>query len=269
VTEADTEAALPVAVVSQSFAERYWPGQDPLGRRFRVGLLGSQVVAAMGALQERTVVGVVGDVKVRGLERRSEPQVYLPYRQHPDGVMGYYVPKDLVVDSEEEPATLVPALRRIIAGADPEVPVSDVRSLAAVVEGQTAPRRTQLGVLGGFATLAVLLAGLGIHGLLAFTVSSRAPEIGVRVALGAAGSHVLRLVLGRAFLLGLAGTAAGLLLAYAAGRGLETLLAGVSPHDGPTFLAAAAVAMATVVAGSLLPALRALHVDPLALMRAE
>lgn len=269
VGEADTEAALPVALVSQSFAERYWPGQDPLGRRFRIGLLGSQVVAAMGAFQERTVVGVVGDVRVRGLERASEPQVYLPYRQHPDGVMGFYVPKDLVVKSAEEPATLVPALRRIIARADPDLPVSDVRSLAAVVEGQTAPRRTQLRVLGGFAALAVLLAALGIHGLLAFAVSSRSLEIGVRMALGAGRRDILGLVLGRGFLLAVAGVSVGVALAYAAGRSLEALLAGISPRDPFTFLGAVAVALSTTLIGSALPALRALRVDPLAAMRAE
>jgi predicted permease len=269
VSDADTEASLPVAVVSESFAERHWPGQDPLGRRFRFGLLGLEQLAAMGSSQERTVVGVAGDVKVRGLERASEPQVYLPHRQHPDGVMGFYVPKDLVVRSSPEGATLVPALRRIIAGVDPDVPVSDVRSLGAVVEQETAARRTQLRVLLGFAALAMLLTALGIHGLLAFTVSSRAAEIGVRVALGAARSEVLRLVLVRVLRLGLAGSAAGLGLAYAAGRGLETLLAGVSPHDAPTFLVAGALAMTTVVAGGLQPALRALRVDPLIAMRAE
>jgi putative ABC transport system permease protein len=269
VSDADTEASLPVAVVSESFAERHWPGQDPLGRRFRFGLLGLEQLAAMGSSQERTVVGVAGDVKVRGLERASEPQVYLPHRQHPDGVMGFYVPKDLVVRSSPEGATLVPALRRIIAGVDPDVPVSDVRSLGAVVEQETAARRTQLRVLLGFAALAMLLTALGIHGLLAFTVSSRAAEIGVRVALGAARSEVLRLVLVRVLRLGLAGSAAGLGLACAAGRGLETLLAGVSPHDAPTFLVAGALAMTTVVAGGLQPALRALRVDPLIAMRAE
>jgi putative ABC transport system permease protein len=269
VSDRDDLAALPVAVVSESFVERYWPGQDPLGRRFRFGLLGLEQLPEAGPFQDRTVVGVVGDVRVRGLERASEPQVYLPHRQHPDGMMGFYVPKDLVVRSSMEPATVVPALRRIIAGADPEVPVSDVRGLAAVVEGETAARRAQLKVLLGFAGLATLLTALGIQGLLAFTVSSRAPEIGVRLALGAARSHVLQLLLGRVLLLGLLGSAAGLSSAYAAGRGLEALLAGVSPHDAPTFLTAGAVAMAAVVTGALAPALRALRVDPLMVMKAE
>jgi putative ABC transport system permease protein len=234
-----------------------------------MGLLGSQVVAAMGAFQERTVVGVVGDVKVRGLERASEPQVYLPYRQHPDGVMGFYVPQDLAVKSEEEPATLVPALRRIIAQADPDLPVSDVRSLAAIVEGQTAPRRTQLRVLGGFAALAVLLAALGIHGLLAFAVSSRSQEIGVRMALGAGRKEILDLVLRRWLRLGLVGASLGLVLAYAAGRSLEALLAGVSPRDPATLLGAVAVALATTLLGSARPALRALRVDPPTVIRSE
>jgi putative ABC transport system permease protein len=269
VSESDTAASLPVAVVSTSFAGRYWPGLDPVGRRFRFGLLGLERLSDMEGAQERTVVGVVGDVRVRGLERASEPQVYLPHAQHPDGVMGFYVPKDLVVRSSSDPAALVPALRRIVAAADPEVPVSDVRGLAAVVEDETVARRTQLYVLLGFAGLAVALTAIGIHGLLAFSVSSRAAEIGVRVALGAARSDILLFVLGRAVLLGLAGAAAGLSLAVAAGRGLASLLAGVSPNDAATFLLAGAVAMAAVAAGGLVPALRALRLDPISTMRAE
>ena len=269
VTEADTEGALSAAVVSESFAARYWPGEDPLGRRFRFGLLGGTRLAVLGAFQDRTVVGVVGDVRVRGLERTSEPQVYLPYLQAPEGAMGWYTPKDLVVRSQLDTAALVPALRRIIARADPDQPVSDVRPLSEIVETETAPRRVQVRVLGAFAGLALLLAGIGIHGLLAFTVSSRRPEIGVRLALGATREDVLGLVLRHGLRLGATGAALGLALAFAAGRGLEALLAGVSPRDLATFLAAAGVAVSTALLGSLLPAVRATRVDPLTVMRAE
>ena len=122
VAEADTGTALQVAVVSESFAERYWPGQDPLGRRFHFGLLGSTDGRSLGAFQDRTVVGVAGDVKVRGIERNSEPQVYLPYLQQPDASMGYYAPKDLAVKLTGDPASLLPALRKIVARADPAQP---------------------------------------------------------------------------------------------------------------------------------------------------
>lgn len=269
VAEADTGAALQAAVVSESFAERYWPGQDPLGRRFHFGLLGSTDGGSGDSFQNRTVVGVAGEVKVRGIERESEPQVYLPYRQQPDAAMGWYAPKDLAVKLTGDLASLLPALRKIVARADPAQPLSDVRTLSSIVEAETAPRRVQVRVLGAFAAAALLLAGIGIHGLLAFTVEGRAQEIGVRMALGASRRDILRLVLRHGVGLGLAGVSLGLALAFAAGRGLEALLAGVSPRDAVTFLAAAGLAVSMAVLGSLLPALRAIRVDPLTVMRAE
>ncbi len=269
VSDADTAGALQVAVVSRSFVERYWPGQNAIGRRFRFGLLGGETITAARPFQDRTIVGVVGDVKVRGLERRSEPQAYLPHRQQPEDAMGWYTPQDLAVRHTGDAASLVPALRRIVGRADPAQPVADVRTLETILEGQTAPRRVQVRVLAGFAALAVLLAGVGIHGLLAFVVASRSREIGVRRAVGARTRDILGLVLRQGLRLGGAGVALGLGLAYAASRSLEVLLAGVSPRDSATFALSAAVAVATALAGSLLPAWRAARVDPLTVIRVD
>ncbi len=257
VSESDSREARFVAVVSESFTQRYWPGQDPLGRRFHFGF------------QERVVAGVVGDVRVRGLEGTSEPQVYLPYQQVPDGGLPWYAPKDLVVRSSLEHGALLPAIRRAIARADPRLPISDVRTLAEIVEAETAPRAVQVRVLGAFAAVAALLAGIGIHGLLAFAVSNRTQEIGVRIALGARSADILTLVLRQGARLATAGVALGVGLAYAAGRALEALLAGVSPRDSATFLAAVGLSLGMAIAGSLLPALRAVRVDPLTAIRAE
>ena len=269
VSEADAAGALSAAVVSESFVRRYWPGQEPLGRRFRFGLLGGGTIGTLGPFQDRTIVGVVGDVKVRGLERESEPQVYLPYLQQPEDAMTWYTPQDLAVKYGGDAGALVPALRRIVARADPSQPVADVRTLETVVETETAPRRVQARVLSAFAAVAVLLAGIGIHGLLAFTVASRSQEIGVRRALGAGTGDILRLVLGHGLRLGGAGIGLGLALAWAAGHSLEALLAGVSPRDAVTFATAAGLAVATALAGSLLPAWRAARVDPLKAIRVE
>jgi predicted permease len=269
VSETDAAAGLQVAVVSESFAARYWPGQDAIGRRFRFGLLGGGTISVIGAFQDRTVVGVVGDVKVRGLERRSEPQVYLPYRQQPENAMGFYTPQDLAVKYTGDPGALVSALRRVVARVDPQQPVADVRTLEAIVETQTAPRRAQVRVLSAFAALAVLLAGIGIHGLLAFTVASRSREIGVRRALGAQPRDILRLVVGQGLRLAAIGLLLGLAFAWAAGRSLEALLAGISPVDSATFAIAAGLAVTTAVAGSLLPAWWATRVDPLEVIRVE
>jgi putative ABC transport system permease protein len=269
VSETDTAAALSVAVVSESFVERYWPGQNPIGRRFRFGLLGGGTISRLGSFQDRTVVGVVGDVKVRGLERRSEPQVYMPYLQQPEDAMGWYTPQDLAVKFGGDPAALVPALRRIVARADPAQPVADVRTLESIVETQTAPRRVQVRVLSAFAAVAVLLAGIGIHGLLTFTVASRSQEIGVRRALGARTGDILHLVVRHGLRLAGVGVGLGLVLAYLAARSLEALLAGVSPQDAATFAAAAGLAIVAALAGSLLPAWRAARVDPLKVIRVE
>lgn len=257
VAETDTHDAPFVAVVSDSFVRRNFPGENPLGRRFTFGF------------HDRTVVGVVGDIKVRGLEVSSEPQVYLSYQQADDGEIIGYVPKDLVVRTSGPPGRAVPAIRDIVRRVDAQIPLSDIRPLSEIVRAETAPRRVQAWVLVAFAGIAVLLAGAGIHGLLALTVSSRLREIGVRMAMGACPRDILRMVLRQAAVLAGAGVALGVLVAYAAGRAMQALLAGVSPGDAATFAAAVALSVATALLGSLLPALRAVRVDPMAVMRAE
>ncbi|PYQ05872.1 MAG: permease [Acidobacteria bacterium] len=255
--DSDTREAPFVAVVSESLAERHWPGQDPIGRRFRFG----------GA--DRTVVGVVGDIRVRGLERTSEPQVYLAHQQVADSSIIGYTPKDLAFRASGPPLDLLPSVRSIIHRADPQQPISDVRLLSDIVEGETAPRRIQVRVLAAFAAVAFFLAAIGLHGVLSFAVTSRAPEIGVRIALGARSADILSMVLREALQMAAVGLGLGLLLAYIAGRGMEALLAGVRPADAATFLAATGLSALMTLAGSLLPAVRAVHVNPVDVMRLE
>jgi predicted permease len=255
--ESDTLDTPLAAVVSESFVRRYWPDEDPLGRHFKM------------ALHERTVVGVVGDIRVRGLERTSEPQVYVPYRQTQDVWLGGYGPKELVIRSATGPGTLLPAVRRIVRGADPEQPLSDVRMMADIVEEQTASRAAQVRVLGAFAAIAFLLAGVGIHGLLQFAVSRRTQEIGVRIALGAQRSEIVKMIVRQGALLAGIGVAPGVVLAYAAGRTLEGLLAGVKPGDAATFASAIGLCVLMTVLGSLLPAIRAVRIDPIQAIRSE
>jgi predicted permease len=257
VADSDTLASPYVAVVSESFGKQLWPGENPIGKHF------------FFAFEERTVVGVVGDIRVRGLERQSEPQVYLPARQLGDDRLPWFAPKQLAVRSSVAPATLLPALREIVARADPQIPVSDVKTMSEIVRDDTAPRRDQARALGVFAAAALALAALGIHGLLAFSVSEREREIGVRVALGAQPGDVLRMVVRHGVRLAALGVVVGIALAYGAGRAMTALLAGISPADPAAFLAAAALAIATALAGSLLPARRAVRLDPVRAMRAE
>jgi ABC-type antimicrobial peptide transport system permease subunit len=193
-----------------------------------------------------------------------------------------YLPKDLVVRSARStadsapdsaaghvPAGLLTSIRAIVARVDPEQPISDVQPLADIVSAEVAPRRVQVGVLGAFAAVAFLVAGIGLHGLLAYNVSQRAREIGVRLALGAERRGILFLVMRRGLGLAVAGTITGAIAAALVSRALQALLADVSPIDPVVFGAAIALAMVMTIAGSLLPALRAVRVDPMEVMRAE
>jgi predicted permease len=257
VSDNDTADRPWVAVVSESLVQRYWPHEQPIGRHFKFGF------------HDREVIGVVGDIRARGLERTSEPQVYLSSQQDLDDGLTYYASKDLVIHSSQPPERLLPAIRQIVHAADPEQPISNVRTMDEVVAGETESRTIQMRVLVVFAGVAIVLAGLGIYGLLAFTVSMRQEEFGIRLALGAGHGDIFKMVLVQGAVLAVAGLVPGLALAYIAARLMESLLAGVRPADALTFSVAAAVCLITTLLGTLFPALRAVRADPTAIMRAE
>jgi putative ABC transport system permease protein len=257
ISDTDTMDTDGVAVVSESFARRYMPGSDAVGRRFNV------------ALADRAVVGVAGDIHVRGLEGESEPQVYLAYRQVRDNWFPPYAPKDLAVRSSLPPEQLSAAIRRIVHAADPQQPVSDLRPMTAIVAGETATRELQARVLAAFAVVALALAAIGIHGVLAFAVSQRTAEIGVRLALGARRGDILAMMARQGGWPVVAGLVPGLAIAYGAGRWLESLLVGIRPTDATTFGAALLLALAMAAAGMLVPTLRALRIDPIVAIRSE
>jgi putative ABC transport system permease protein len=246
-----------VAVVSESFAKKYFPGENPLGKRFKI------------AAGDEEIVGVVGDVKVRGLERTSEPQMYLAYKQQVGGSFPFYMPKDLVIRASAPMAQIVPAVRRIVHDADPTLPISNVQAMSDLVSDQVVTRAVQVRVIGAFAVIAFLLAAVGIHGLLAFSVSQRRHEIGVRMALGAPRGTIVALIIRQGVLLALCGVIPGVALAYAAGRAMQSLLFGVEPGDAATFAAAAVLCVLMTMAGSLLPVLRAVRVAPATVFRGE
>ncbi len=267
VRDSDSDTSARVVVVSESLAQMLWnvrldadaayaPGREPIGR----------VLNLLGA--DREVIGVVGDIAVRGLEAASLPQVYLPADQLPAG-LGFYAPKDLVLRSDADPTTLVPAVRQIIGAAAPDLPISNIRLLGDIVDSQTATRRAQLGILTTFGGIAFVLAGMGIFGLLSFAVSSRAQEIGVRLALGAAPRDVLAMFLRQGTVLGVGGLLVAAPLAYLAARSMSALLFGVGPADPLVFAAASILAFILTLAGSLRPALRAARVDPMLAIRSE
>ena len=257
VSETDTPDQPLVAVVSESFARRHWPNESALGKRFNV------------AFADRTIVGVVADVRVRGREISSEPQVYLPYKQQWDQAMISYPPKDLVVHASVPVTTLLPAIRRIVRSVDPQQPISNVRPMDDVVAEETASRVSQLRVLIVLASIALLIAGVGIHGLLSFSVSRRSQELGIRRALGAQSRAIVAMVVREGVALAAIGIVVGAGLAYLAGRAMQALLVGVEPGDPLTMFAAIAVCFATVLLGCLRPAARAARVDPMAALKPE
>jgi len=244
-----------VAVVSSSFVARYWPGQEPLGKTFK----------HLG--KDRTVVGVVGDVKVRGLERTSEPQLYLPALQCPDGLPPQFDPKDLAVRHSGSTDSLISAIRQIVRAADAGQPISNVQTMDEVLASVTADRRAQLQLLGAFAIVAILLCGVGLYGLLAYSVVQRTQEIGVRLALGAAPSQVGRMVVADGLRLTMIGIVPGAVGAYFGGRAIQALLFGVAPGDPMTFGTAIGVALFVTFIGSLLPVLRATRISPASVLR--
>jgi predicted permease len=257
----DDDAKHPfAAVVSESFVKRFWPNETPasaIGRHFNF------------AFADRVVVGVAGDVRFRGLERESEPQVYLSYKQVDDNAIVGYIPRALAVRTSTPPETLAPVIREIVRKVDPQLPVTEVATLAELVERDTGSRTAQLRVVGAFAAIAFVLAAIGIHGLLSFAVSQRFQEIGVRMALGAQAGDILGMIVRRALVLAAAGIIPGIALAYASGRSMQALLVGVPPSDIVTFAAVVALAIVMTVGGTVVPALRAVRVDPITALRSE
>jgi predicted permease len=255
--DADPADSVRVAVVSESFALRYWPDQSAVGEIF------------LYQNRPHTVVGVVGDMKVRGLERASEPQMYLPQSAVPEGFISIYDLKDLVIRSSGPPEALLPAVRDIVRAVDPDQPISQVTTLSDLLATETGARRAQVRVLAVLALLALLITGVGVYGLLAYTISERQREIGVRMALGEQPGRIARRVVWGGLRLVLVGLLPGLLLAYWAGRSMSSMLFGIAPADPTTIAAVAAVVLTTALIGALVPALRAVRVSPLTVIQAE
>ena len=255
--ERDTDSAPPVGIIDETMASTYWPNQDPVGQRIKLGGVGSKQ-------PWMTIVGVVRHVHYRTLEARSRVQLYWPEAQRPTGFMSL-----AIRTSTADPRSLAPAVERLVLGIDPQQPVDHVLTMEEVMADSLARRRLTLTLLGIFAGGAMLLAALGIYGVTAYMVTQRQQEIGLRMALGASRTAVLRLVIRQGMSLLAAGLAAGLVLSFALMWVLSSLLFAVRPYD-PLSLAAAAAALALVaLLACSIPAWRATRVDPLVALRYE
>ena len=244
-------------VISQKMAERLWPGEDPIGKRFRLGYpdLGLPWV---------DVIGIVGSTVQAGLDRGEETEFYLSLRQWPVPVNMH-----LVIRSQLDPKSMAGAVQSAVAAVAVDAPVRDVQVLSDRIESSTALRRFHRNVLACFAATSLLLAVIGVYGVLAFNVGRRTREVGIRMALGASSRDVIRGVVARGLALVLPGVALGLGLAWAVGRLVESQLFGVTAGDPLTYAAGAIVLLATAVAAALVPARRAARVNPLTALRAE
>jgi predicted permease len=250
-----------VAIVNETMARQYWPGQDAVGKRFKIGDPDAKVPWI-------TIVGIAGDVRQMGLDAPVKAEMYLPYSQVTD--QPWFAPRDLVVRSTSaDQMSLVASVKREIAAVDPEQAVSNIRTLDEILDEEVVQRRLGATLLAAFAALALLLASLGIYGILAYFVAQHTPEIGVRMALGASRGDILRLVLLRGMTLALVGVGLGGLGALALTRFLSSLLFGVRPADPATFVLAALLLTALALLACYLPARRAVAVDPTVAMRYE
>jgi putative ABC transport system permease protein len=267
-TEADMTGSSAAVLVNQALVRRYWPHDDPLGKRLTV-FKSVQARPDFGQPVEAEVVGVVGDVRHYGLDAGLTPEVYLPYTVNPPRWIS------LVIRTRSQPELTIPALRRAVLAVEPDLPVTGdglwagFATVDQFLSASLAPRRFNTVLLGGFAAAAVLLAVIGLYGVLAYLVAQRTREMGVRVALGAQPGDVLRLTLGRGIRLTLLGLGLGLLGALLLTRVMASLLYGVTATDPATFAAVAALLAVVALLASYLPARRAARVDPVVALRSE
>jgi predicted permease len=255
-TDADDDKGQPVAVVDEAFAHQYWPGDTPIGKRVRPG-------SFLSTSPWLNIIGIVGNVKSESLETQVVPHIYLSDFQSPSYSSVVYA------RTAADPGKIGDAIRREVQSVDPDVPVFAVRSMEEVVARSMAERRFALEILGFFAFIALLLACIGIYGVMAYTFSQRTHEIGIRIALGAQRQHILRMALGEGMLLVAFGLAAGLFGALLLTQFLRSMLFAVKPTDPVTFIAIAALLAAVALLACYIPAHRATRVDPLVALREE
>jgi len=248
----DNANSTPVVIINQKLAETLWPGQDALGKHFHL----------MGDKQSE-VVGVVGNVLHNGLGESVSLESYLAFPQNPWSYVG------LAVRTHGDPGAVYGAVRSLVAQIDPELPVHDMRPMEQVVAETMASRRLTLWLVGAFAALALVLASVGIYGVMSYAVTERVHEIGVRMALGAQRRDVLRLVVGHGMRQAAIGLLLGSMAAFFAARAMTTLLFGIPPGDPLTYIGIAVVLALAALVACYIPARRATSVDPMVALRYE
>jgi putative ABC transport system permease protein len=251
----ENATSIPVAIINEAMAKTY-PGKgSPIGKRFELA-------------GQRTVIGILKNTRNMGLETETKAEMYIPEKQA-NFDFAYYEPQDLAIRTTSDPMNIVSSARQIIRSIDPDLPVSNVISMDDLVAKEFAQRRFTMILLAAFAGLALLLACLGIYGVLSYFVNQQIPEIGVRLALGAHPKSILLLVLKRGMTMALLGIFFGSIGAIALARVMKGLLYGVTASDPRTFVIVVVTLVATALAASILPGRRAMKTDPITALRYE
>jgi putative ABC transport system permease protein len=246
--------ASPVVIVSDTLAGQMWPDEDPVGKRIQFGYDESFA---------REVIGVVGDIKRQGFESTGDMATYIPYAQQP------WTNMVIVARSASDPMSLAGAIKSAVQEVDKDQPVHNIKTLDTIIANSTSQRRFNLLLLGVFAAVALILAAVGIYGVISYSVTQRTHEIGIRMAVGAGQRDILRLVVGKAMTLAVAGVAIGLVASFALTRLMESLLFGVSATDLATFAVTSLLLTGVALGASFVPARRATKVDPTIALRYE
>jgi predicted permease len=255
----DNENAPPVAVINESFAKIYWPNADPVGQHLKL----NNARSIPRNLPWTTVVGVIADARTESLAESSAPLVYLSLFQKPSKDLAIFLRGCL------NPASTPPALREQVQLVNPELPVFGAQTLDGALSASLSQRRFSMEMVGLFALTALLLAGLGIYGVISYIVSERTHEIGIRLALGAQRRNILRMVLHQGLTLAITGAAVGFVCALIVSHSMAGLLYGVRPTDPITFAAVALLLIGVALLACYIPARRAIQVDPLVALRYE
>jgi putative ABC transport system permease protein len=255
----DTDSAPGVVIINETMAARFFPNEDPVGKR--VGLSGDPT-------DWREIVGVVGDVRNYGVDVPVKPESYVPYLQNAPGYLsGVASAMTIAVRSGSDPTALTTALLEQVQAIDKDQPVSDIKTMEWYLSASMAQRRFNMLLLGGFASLALVLAAVGIYGVIAYTVTQRTHEMGIRIALGARGGDILKLIFANAMLTTLGGIVIGLGAALALTRLLQNLLYQVTATDPFVFGTITLLLLLVAMVATYIPARRAMKVDPITALR--
>jgi predicted permease len=257
----DIDSSQPAVVISQAMARTYFPDRDPVGQRIKIG-------AGPDSNPWFTIIGVVADARQVSLDQAPEPTLYFPTTQSTTSGT-FFSPRHLVIRTAGDPMLLASQVRRVISSIDPEQPISKIQTIAQVIDTEVTGRNTQLTLVAVFAALALVLASVGLYGVLAYTVAQSAPEIGIRMALGARRTSVIAMVLQRTLCWAGGGLAVGLAGAVALGRLIQPFLYQTHPGDPLTFAGVGGVVAVVAMLASWLPAARAASIDPMKTLRSE